>query len=111
MKRLLKWAFWLFCFALACLLLTAGPITQGMAVGLATIPVTEGVDDAHARIILSVLSFVALSWLALWVAEAVALLVTIEIARAFTKWYYQIRWANDEYTVGEPLHAHVQGGV
>jgi hypothetical protein len=95
-KRLGKYFFWLCCFVLACFMLTVHPAAQGIAIGLATIPVVDGVDDPHARVILSVLAFIGLSWLSLWVAEAVAILVAVEIGRALTKWYKQVSWADAE---------------
>lgn len=96
MKKILKFLFWAACFALAVVLLTWHPATQGMAIGLATIPVVDGVEDAHAKVILSVLAFLSLTWLSLWVAEAVAILVAVELGRALQKWYWQCRWADKE---------------
>ena len=96
MKTLKKYFFWLCCFALSCLLLTWHPATQGIAIGLATIPMVDGVSDPHARVILSVLAFVAMSWLSLWVVEAVAVLVAVEIGRAVARWYDQVRMADQE---------------
>lgn len=96
MKRTLRVLFWLVCFALAVWMMTFHPATQGMAIGLATVPVVDGVDDAHAKVVLGVLAFVSFTWLSLWVAEAVAILVAVELVRALTKWYYQVWWANKE---------------
>jgi len=62
---------------------------------LATVPITQGVGDPHARVFLSIAAFVGISWLALNVAELAALLVTFELRKALQNWVHQARCAKE----------------